>query len=140
MTVSVVVLAHNEEKYIKKCLDGLINQEEKPDEIIIVDNNCTDKTIDICKEYSVRIVQEKTQGIIAARNTGFNAAKYDIISRCDADSVAPKDWIKKIKENFIKKPIVALGGPVRFYDLPIKSIFFLMPIATLQKKSIRIMF
>ncbi|PIZ98690.1 MAG: glycosyltransferase family 2 protein, partial [Candidatus Levybacteria bacterium CG_4_10_14_0_2_um_filter_35_8] len=82
MTVSVVVLAHNEEKYIKKCLDGLINQEEKPDEIIIVDNNCTDKTIDICKEYSVRIVQEKTQGIIAARNTGFNAAKYDIISRC----------------------------------------------------------
>jgi len=122
MTVSVVVLAHNEEKYIKNCLEGLIGQEEKPDEIIVVNNNCEDKTIEICKKYPVRIIKEKTQGIIAARNTGFDVAKYDIIARCDADSFAPPDWIKKIKENFSKKPIAALGGPLVPYDLPFKSL------------------
>lgn len=122
MTVSVVVLAYNEEKYIKKCLEGLMDQEEKPDEIIVVDNNCKDRTVEICKKYPVIIIREKNQGIIAARNAGFNAASCEIIARCDADSFAPPDWIKKIKENFIKNSIVALGGPLVLYDLPFKNL------------------
>ncbi len=122
MKVSVVIPAHNEEKYIADCLESLVNQEEKPDEIIVVDNNCNDKTVEICKKYPVRIIQEKTQGIIAARNAGFNAAEHEIIARCDADGFAPSDWTRKIKENFTKKSIVALGGPLALYDLPFKSL------------------
>lgn len=124
MRVSVVIPVYNEEKYIGKCLKSLINQDEKADEIIVVDNNCTDSTIEICKNFPVRIVREKKQGIISTRNKGFNQAKYEIIARCDADTVAPKDWIKKIKKNFEKKDIVALSGPVVFYDFPLKGTFF----------------
>lgn len=125
MKVSVVIPVYNEEKYIEKCLVSLKNQIEKPDEIILVDNNCTDKTVEIAKKFPVKIIKEKKQGMIPARNRGYNEASFDIIARCDADAVLPSNWIAKIKENFAKKNIDALTGPVVFYDLPlIRTTFF----------------
>lgn len=119
MKISVVIPAYNEEKYIGQCLDSLMNQTEKADEIIVVDNNCSDQTIDIAKKYPVRIVKEKKQGMIFARNRGFNEVKYEIIARTDADAIVPADWIAKIKKNFLDEKISALSGPVHFYGLPI---------------------
>ncbi len=118
MKISVVIPVYNEEKCIKNCLDSLMNQEEKPDEIIVVDNNCTDKTVSIAKSYKIRIVQEKKQGIIPARNTGFDSVTGDIIARCDADTILPPDWIKNIKNSFLKdKSIVAVSTPVLVHDI-----------------------
>jgi len=51
-----------------------MNQIEKPDEIIIVNNNSTDKTVAIAEKYPVKIVNEPEQGMIQARNRGFNEA------------------------------------------------------------------
>lgn len=124
MKISVVIPAFNEEQYINKCLSSLVKQQKKPDEIIIVDNNCTDRTIQIAKKYPVKIVKEKKQGMIPARNKGYNEASGEIIARCDADAVPPKDWIRKINENFAKKNIDALTGPIIFYDLLFKTTFF----------------
>lgn len=118
MEVSVVIPVYNEEKYIKKYLDSLMVQSEKPDEIIVVDNNCTDKTINIVKKYpEIKIIKEKKQGITPARNAGFNAASGDILVKCDADSILPPNWLKKIKQVFIKKKgVVGITIPVIFYD------------------------
>ncbi len=121
MTISLVIPAYNEEKYIGNCLASLESQIEKPDEIIVVDNNCSDKTIEIVKRFKVKIVKEKRRGMIYARNCGFNNAQGDIIARCDADTILPPDWIKKIKENFERLKIDALTGPVVLYDLPLKT-------------------
>ena len=122
MKVSVVIPAYNEEKFIKKCLTSVINQTVPADEIIVVNNNSTDKTKAIAKKFGVRVVVEKKQGMTPARNRGFNSAKYEIIARCDADAVVPKDWIKLIKNNFEKGDIDALSGPVFFNDSsPFKS-------------------
>jgi glycosyltransferase involved in cell wall biosynthesis len=121
MKVSVVIPVYNEEKRIKKCLDSLFNQSEKPDEIIMVDNNSTDSTVSIIKKYKdVKLVYEKKQGITPTRNKGFNTAKYDIIARCDADSILPNNWVKKIKEVFSKNPnVVGFTNPIILYDLPV---------------------
>jgi glycosyltransferase involved in cell wall biosynthesis len=121
MKVSVIIPAYNEEKYIRNCLDSLMKQEEKPDEIIVIDNNCTDKTVSIIKKYiGIKIIQEKKQGLIPARNTGFNLASGDIIARCDADAIMPVDWIKKIKDSFLKnKDIVAVAPAFYLFDIPI---------------------
>ncbi|MCX6704048.1 MAG: glycosyltransferase family 2 protein [Candidatus Woesebacteria bacterium] len=116
MKVSVVIPAYNEEKFIKKCLVSVVNQIVPADEIIVVNNNCTDRTEAIAEKFGVRIVYEKKQGMTPARNRGFNSARFEIIARCDADTVVPKDWIKKIKNNFEKKRIDALTGPVFFND------------------------
>ena len=117
MKVSIVIPVYNEEKYIENCLKNIINQTEKPDEIIIIDNNCTDNTINIAKKFGVKIIQEKKQGMIHARNCGFNYASSDIIARCDADTLVPNDWVKKIKKNFEKNNLDSLTGPLIFYDL-----------------------
>ena len=103
MKVSVVIPAFNEEKYIGKCLKSVVNQIMPADEIIVVNNNCTDKTEVIAKKFGARIVKEKVQGMTPARNRGFNSVKYEIIARTDADTVVPKDWIKIIKNNFKKR-------------------------------------
>lgn len=138
MKVSVVIPVFNEEKYIKACLDSLHNQIDLPDEIIVVDNNCTDKTVEIASRYPlVRIEKETAQGMIPARNKGFNTANYSIIARCDADSVLFPDWIQRIKYNFEHLACDAVTGPVFFYDLPLKETtgcqLFLDVITYLQK-------
>lgn len=118
MKVSVVVPAYNEELFIGRCLGSLVGQSVKPDEIIIVDNNSTDKTVEIAKRFHVKVVKEKTQGMTHARNRGFNEARHEIIARCDADVVVPSDWIERIKKNFTRKKIDALSGPVAYTDSP----------------------
>lgn len=121
MRVSVVIPVYNEESRIKNCLDSLMKQDDKPDEIIVVDNNSTDNTVSIVKKYkNIKIINEKNQGITPARNKGFNTAKYEIIARCDADSVLPDNWIKQIREVFSKnKNVVGFTNPIVFYDLPV---------------------
>lgn len=121
MKVSVVIPTYNEEKYIAQCLESLMKQVDKPDEIIVVDNNCKDKTIEIAQSFGVTIVKETTQGMIPARNAGFNAAQFEIIARCDADAILPPDWIKIIKENFANHNIGGLTGPFEYYDMPLTS-------------------
>jgi len=121
MKISVVIPVYNEEKYINNCLDSLMKQEEKPDEIIVVDNNCTDQTIFIVKKYkNIKIIKEKKQGITPARNVGFNAASGDILIKCDADSILPADWVKTIKKILsADNSIMAITQPVIFYDIPL---------------------
>lgn len=121
LSVSVVIPAFNEEKFIRKCLQSLMEQEEKADEIIVVDNNSIDKTALICKEFPVLVIHEPVQGVTPARNAGFNIAKGDIIARTDADTRVPKDWISKIKDNFAKSNIDILTGPIKYYDGPIRT-------------------
>jgi glycosyltransferase involved in cell wall biosynthesis len=121
MNVSVVIPAYNEEKYIGRCLQGVIDQTEKPDEIIVVDNNCTDKTAEIAGKYGARIICEKNQGMIYARNAGFNAAKYEIIARTDSDTILPKDWIIKVKKAFADPDIDALSGPASYFQTSLMS-------------------
>lgn len=124
MNVSVVIPAYNEDQYIETCLEHLINQTQKPLEIIVVNNNSTDKTVEIVKKFPVTLIHEPVQGMIPTRNKGFNAAKGDIIARTDADSRVPSDWVSLIQQNFEQTDIVALSGPVTFYDLPIHSKVF----------------
>lgn len=118
MKVSVIIPAYNEEKRIEKCLESVVNQKEIPDEIIIVDNNCTDKTVEIAEKFGAIIIKEKKQGMIYARNAGFNAAKYEILARTDSDAILPRDWISRIKKAFEDPNLGALSGPTNYYKWP----------------------
>lgn len=123
MNVSVVIPAYNEEKYLGKCLESLRSQDEKPSEVIVVDNNCTDKTIEIAKNFNVSIIKETNQGMIQARNAGFNTARYEIIARTDSDAILPKDWISKIKKAFEDPKLGAFSGPAAYFErLPMSKI------------------
>lgn len=99
--MSIIIPAYNEENHIKDCLDSIAAQIEAPDEVIVVDNNCTDTTVRIARKYSfVKVVKEPVQGLIAARNRGFAAAKGDILGRVDADAKLAPDWVMRVKKQF----------------------------------------
>jgi glycosyltransferase involved in cell wall biosynthesis len=126
MKTSVVIPVYNEEKYIKNALNSLVDQSKKPDEVIVVDNNCTDKTIKIAqafkKKLPLKIIKEKKQGIAYSRNAGFNKAKGDLLVKFDADSILPKDWLKKAVYIFKKnQKIAAYSNHFYFYDFPFFS-------------------
>ncbi len=123
MKISVVIPVHNEQDYIEACIKSLLNQTRLPDEIIIVDNNSTDNTVQIVQKYpQVKLIHEKKQGITPARNAGYTAATGDVIVRTDADSQPPRGWVRRIEQLFTKEPIDALTGPLRYYDLSNKNV------------------
>lgn len=112
--ISVIIPACNEEKNIKKCLESLVGQTYPAEkfEIILVDNNCQDNTVEIAKRYGVgvKIVKEEKQGLIYARIKGIESSLSPIIAFLDADSLVNTGWLSSIEKTFNKNPeIVGIG-------------------------------
>src|SRR5436190_15022830 len=119
LTLAIVIPAYNEEDYLSACLDSVNNQSVVPSEVIVVDNNSSDKTAQIAKSYSfVRLVTEEKQGVFWAAQTGFKAAGSDIIGRIDADTILAQDWVEKVLAYMTDSSITAVTGPVNYYDMP----------------------
>lgn len=112
LTLSIVIPCYNEEKYISSCLDSIASQLTPPDEVIVVDNNCTDNTIEIAQKYSfVKVIKESKQGPLHARNAGFMSVSSDLIGRIDADTTISNNWVEYAKDCFLKDPeLVGLTG------------------------------
>lgn len=132
MYVSVVIPVYNDQEFIKECLDCIAQQTRQPDQVIVVDNNCSDQSMQIAQKYEfVTIVHESVQGICAATKKGLDyASRSDgIILRCDVDSRPHPDWVSSVIQLFTthKKDIVAVTGPGIFYDTP----RYLRPLADL---------
>ena len=103
--ISVIVNVFNGEKYIKKCLDSIINQTYKDLEILIIDDGSIDSTLSICKKYKdkrIRIISGKNIGISLSRNIGLDNARGDYLFFVDSDDYIEKDTIKYLYDN-IKK-------------------------------------
>ncbi len=117
--ISVIIPCYNEERFLPACLESLKQQAFRNFEIIVVDNNCTDKTAAIAKSYGARVVKEKKQGMISARERGFSAAEGTIIARTDADTELPPTWLADIRTAFDRHPeAVALCCGLTFPNLP----------------------
>lgn len=109
MKVSVIIPAYNEEKSIGSTIRSVFEQTLKPYEIIVVDNNCNDRTSEIAKEMGVRVIVEKKQGLSFARNAGFDAAKGDVYVKLDADSELGPNSLEDLLKEFTEGNILASG-------------------------------
>ncbi len=92
--ISVIVPIYNVEKYLRKCVDSLINQTYKNLEIILVDDGSPDNCPKICDEYAkqdsrIKVMHKENGGLSDARNAGMKVARGEYISFIDSD-----DWIK----------------------------------------------
>ena len=102
--LSIIVPVYNVELYIRKCLDSLLEQEYKVNEIIVVDDCSTDDSPKIVKEYMKRnnniilLENEKNMGVSYSRNRGIENTKSEYIMFCDSDDWYEKQATKKMME------------------------------------------
>lgn len=88
--ISIIIPVYNVEKYLKKCLDSILEQTFQDFEIICVDDGSTDKSLKILQDYKKRddrfvILQQRHSGAGAARNHGIKLAEGKYIQLLDAD-------------------------------------------------------
>lgn len=98
MWCSVVIPVRNDAALLAGCLQALAVQSRHADEIIIVDNGSTDGLSAVLAAHHrlpLRLLRESRIGIPAAAATGYDAARGDVILRCDADSRPGPDWIER---------------------------------------------
>ena len=102
--ISALLVVHNEEKVIKKCLESI---KDVVDEILIIhDGPCSDKTIEICKQYTKKIFIQPRKSMVAMHLTFlFKKVKHEWILKIDADEILSKELRKDIR-NLIKNPNV----------------------------------
>ena len=93
--ISVILSAYNEEKFIRKAIESVINQTLKDIEIIIINDGSTDSTLSIINGYAnedsrIVVVDQENIGLGAARNKGMKMANGEYITFLDGD-----DWFRK---------------------------------------------
>lgn len=119
MTISIIIPVYNEALQLDACLQAIARQTATPYEVIVVDNNSSDNTVAATRRYPfVTLLHESRQGVVHARNRGFNAAKSDIIARIDADTLVSPDWLATIQAIMADDTIAALSGAVSYHDFP----------------------
>ena len=126
--ISLIIPAHNEEKYIGEALDHVLaSGRGRFHEIIVIDNLSSDLTQHIAlKRPGVRVVREDKKGLVMARQRGYLETTGDILAYVDADTHMPRDWYDKVVREFSKnEKTVCLSGPYIYHDIP-KSHRFLV--------------
>ena len=104
INVSVIIPTYNRVNFLSACIESVLKQSLPVDEIILVDNNSTDGTVNYVRDNfsKVKVLVEKKRGVSSARNLGIINSKNNWIAFLDSDDEWMKDKIKKQVE-FIKK-------------------------------------
>ncbi len=94
--ISVIIAVYNPGKYLRPCLDSIVNQTYKNLEIILVDDGSTDESLAVCKEYAekdnrVIVHHKENSGVSATRNKGIDLSHGDYYSFIDSDDYLEPD-------------------------------------------------
>lgn len=121
-TLSVVIIAKNEERRIRRCLESV----RWVDEVVVVDGLSTDRTVEICQAYGAKIVPHAFEGDFSIeRNVGMAAATGEWVLQLDADDVVSDEFRQKVSELLahddpafdaykFRRKSVLLGQPMRY--------------------------
>jgi glycosyltransferase involved in cell wall biosynthesis len=99
--VSIVVPVYNAEQYVAETLKSVLAQTYQNFEVIIVDDGGTDRSLEICRQFTdsrIKIVHQSNRGLPGARNTGIRHAQGDYITLLDADDL----WVPEKLEKHVK--------------------------------------
>ncbi len=98
--ISVVIPCYNEENGVREVMGRIPGM---VDEVVVVDNNCTDRTAEVARSLGARVVAERTPGYGAAYKTGLRAATGDIIVTLDGDGTYPPEEIPRLVDGLLDR-------------------------------------
>ena len=118
--VSIIVPVYNVEKYLKDCLESLINQTLKNIEIICINDGSSDASLNILREYEKRdsriiVVDKKNEGQSIARNIGIDLAQGEYIGFVDSDDWVDEDYFEKLYNSAIKNECDIACAGYKYY-------------------------
>ena len=117
--ISVIVPVYNVEKYLKQCLDSIVNQTYKNLEIIIVNDGTKDNSMKIVEEYlkdkRIKVINKENGGLGSARNNGIEEATGEYLSFVDSDDYIDLNMYKKLTE-IIQDEDIIIFNHSRFDD------------------------
>ena len=111
--VSIYVPVYNGQSTIESCINSILSQTVKPNKILVINDNSTDKTAEILKKYSDKIEiinNEKNLGLSYIRNLANNYLKSKFIASIDADVELTNNWLEKLIDKATKENITLIGG------------------------------
>lgn len=122
--LSIIVPVYNVEKYLKRCVDSIIQNPAKDLEIILIDDGSPDECPRICDEYAlnekrVKAIHKKNGGVAAARNTGLEYAKGEYIWFVDSDDYLHEGWEKNIYTFLNDADLLVFSHHIEFVDMKI---------------------
>ncbi len=105
--ISIIVPVYNAEKYLRKCVDSILQQTYRHIEAILVDDGSPDECPAICDEYAkiddrVRVIHKENGGVSSARNAGLDAANGEYIVFVDADDYIDTAYIETLYDDAAK--------------------------------------
>ena len=108
--ISVIVPIYKVEKYLRRCVDSILNQSYTDFELLLIDDGSPDSCPQICDEYArrddrVRVFHKPNGGLISARNAGILAARGDYICYVDGDDWAKENMLEFIHEKLASSPV-----------------------------------
>ncbi len=123
-SITVVVPAHNEEKYVGRCISSVKAAARYYGgrvEIIVVCNRCTDRTAELAEKHGAKVMYNEERCIAGVRNTGIFAAEGDIVVTIDCDNRMTKGTLREIAYLMSTGLYIGGGAPIRFerYSLPL---------------------
>ena len=127
--VSVVVPAHNEEKYVVRCIESVKQAAARVKcgvEVIVVCNRCTDRTAELAEQNGARVVRDESRCIASVRNAGIKAARGKVIMTIDCDNRMTGDTIREVLGMLGSGKYIGGGAPLRFerYSFLCKDAFY----------------
>jgi glycosyltransferase involved in cell wall biosynthesis len=101
--LSVIIPAHNEERYLGATLEALQRQNYGWFEIIVVANGCTDRTVEVARKQCHRLIVLSQKGLGLARNLGARMARGEVLLFLDADTRLEPMALRRIAESFTRE-------------------------------------
>lgn len=120
--ISVIIPVYNVEKYLRECLDSVVNQTLRDIEIICINDGSTDNSLEILREYEkqdsrIKIIDKKNEGAGAARNLGLKSATGDYVIFFDSDDYMEFTALEKLYQNITDNNAdISICKSYEFYD------------------------